>query len=135
MLLRRLNETDLCQVDALDAISCFDVYFFVSDHDEPDAWGIFDGEKLIGYASMGYTDSCGPTIEFDSYHTVDSRILSSVFILEEYRTKGYASQLVSYVLDQYKDVSIYLTILEDDLDQFYAKFGFVPIGYGCMRKV
>ena len=48
--------------------------------------------------------------------------LTSVFILEPYRNKGYASALLQYVIPMYK--ILHLWTFNENLANFYKKFGF-----------
>ncbi len=134
---RRLNESDLKSIRSLDELSGFDVEFFVDGHDEAMAWGLFKGEELIGYTSLGYADCCPLPIEQDEHHTNDSLLLSDIYILQSERGKGRSTVLVETTLKEGNESgeSVYIQPISSGLVPLYKNLGFVPLdeeGY-CMR--
>ena len=128
--IRELNETDIKSVEELDELSGNQVSQWLDCDDY--AWGLFLHDKLIGYCTAGYADDCCNSIENHPLHTNDSILLSDVFILKDYRNKGYASQMIRtaltlrHVNDGY-DETVYLSVLYDSLARLYEPVGFLFI--------
>ena len=126
VLIRSLNREDYDQVKEIDQLSFRDVS---STIDSPEyAWGIFDEDKLAGYCTIGGAEE----IDED-----DSWLLSDVFIKPEYRNQGYAKQLINEVLDNVSQInkeSVFITILDDRLREFYEDIGFEYLEDGLMVK-
>lgn len=122
---RALGEDDREQVELLDEKSGNDVAWGIDS--EEYAWGVFLEKELIGYCTLGGADNdCGYE-DFDEW-TFDSLCLSDVFVKEEHRGKGAASALIEQALDKAnsENESVFLTLLDDRLAEFYEKFGFRP---------
>ena len=52
--------------------------------------------------------------------------IASIYILEEYRGRGFGRKVLEYIFSEYKDNKIYLWVLEANLNAriFYEKCGF-----------
>lgn len=100
---------------------------------EPDessfAWGIFYEDKLIGYCTVGGADCVDDDDDIAQYpgYTTDALILSTVFIVPEYRNIGLGTYFIEKVLKIHEDVPgnlVFLNIEEYRLSYFYKKLGF-----------
>ena len=125
-------------VDMLDEISGNHVYQHILDmmHDSKDiyeesdyAFGIFDGKNLIGYCTIGYADGCPDCVEKYPQYDSASLLLSDVFVVPECRGKGIATKLVDEAIQLKAKAepdakSIFLTVLDPKLGNFYALLGF-----------
>ena len=129
---RVLNEKDSRQVEELDNLSGNNVSFFL---DSENSFGIFLGDKLVGYLSAGYADDCPDEITNDKYWDMDSRLISDVFVIPEYRNKGLISKLFDYVLNQKEitEYGVYLSVVNYGLFYLYEKIGFKQISEWSMR--
>lgn len=113
----------------MDEMSSFDVSQWIQDaidNDEDEccsAYGIKLDDKLIGYCTIGYAYG----VICVNVDNVDSRLLSDVFVLPEYRHNGYGSKMINEVIKLESDCIIhdmYLTYIYDSLQVFYENFGF-----------
>jgi len=129
---RPLCRKDLSQVLAIDAVSGSQINDLAGDYETPDdndsSYGAFLGKKLIGYLSAGGAD----ILEEDLEEKIegDARLISDVFILARYRENGYATKMLNWVLENNEGIienGAYLEILDDDLEEFYNRFGFKMI--------
>lgn len=127
-----LQVSDIKRVQEMDEMSSFYVEQWVQnaiDDGETEcfsAYGIKLGDELIGYCTIGYADGA-LSIDIDHH---DSRLLSDVFILPEYRHNGYGSDMVREVIKLEPDCTyydMYLTYIYDTLQDFYKNIGFVHI--------
>jgi N6-L-threonylcarbamoyladenine synthase len=61
-----------------------------------------------------------------SYNTLD---ITDVFVKEEYRNKGYASELINYLINNNVNVKFMLEVRDDNVNaiKLYKKFGFKEI--------
>lgn len=120
---RALTEEDVKQVAGLDELSGNSVADMLDC--EEYAWGVFAGQELIGYCTIGGAE------EYDDYaeYKFGDLLLSDVFVKEEFRSKGVASALVEEVLSRCvaHNEKVFITILDDNLAEFYKKLGFVTI--------
>lgn len=128
MRVRPLNEKDMEQVEALDEKSGDYVAQWLDCEDY--AYGMFVDDKLIGYCTIGGADDVPDCIEkHRAYSDGHSLLLSDVYILPKYRHKLYGYMMVDNALfirlEKEKGVkSVYLTLLYDELSNFYGKLGF-----------
>lgn len=80
--------------------------------------GAFNRGKLIGVISLGGA-------EF--YANANDAIISDLYVLPEYRNQGVGGKLVEYALAQ-ADIEfggdVYADILDDNLADYYSRFGF-----------
>ena len=95
------------------------------------AWGLFEGDTLVGYCTIGGADELVNEEGF-SYPgaSVDSLLLSDVFVDAEYRGRGYAEFLVDEAVRQATEEAnelVFLTVLDDGLARLYEKCGFEVI--------
>lgn len=122
---RKLNEDDAKQTEFLDELSGNNVCEWLECEDS--GYGIFDNNKLIGYCTLNYADDCGDVIENHPDWTNDSRLLSNVYVLKEYRNQGIGKLLINTVLQKADNNAIFLTVLYPELCEYYKKFGFTEI--------
>lgn len=121
-VVRPLTEKDTESVRRIDFISSNNVSEWL--YSEGYAWGIFLGEELIGYCTIGGADDLEEAEEHPLY-TYESRLLSDVYILATHRHKGYGLKLIKEVLEKtYDGEAAFLTLLYDSLSEFYEKAGF-----------
>lgn len=130
MVIRPLNEEDEIQTAVLDELSGNHVVPWL---DSDLSYGLFFGDRLIGYLTIGYADACTEEIEEHPLHTCDSRLLSDVFLLDEFRGKGLGKILVEHVV-RLSEETVFLYYLEDDLELWYASMNFKKIGDGVMMR-
>lgn len=125
--IRSLNENDRKQVEEIDQFSCRDVASMIDSVDY--AWGVFKNDELIAYCTMGGADELD--VEDGAW------LLSDLYVKEEYRNQGYASQLIDYVIEENvpnHDHSVYLVCLDERLINFYENLGFKHLEDGFMVK-
>ena len=130
---RALTEDDVEQVEVLDSESGNDVACMVDS--EEYAWGIFVGADLVGYCTIGGADDTGHD-EYETW-TNESLCLSDVFVKPEHRCKGYASRLIGEALKHCNPddkESVFITLLDDDLSDFYYSLGFKLLDNGVMVR-
>jgi GNAT superfamily N-acetyltransferase len=120
---RALIEDDCSEVEVLDEFSGNELSDGLGS--EGYVWGVFYDNKLVGYCSIGGAEDYD---EFDGWD-YDDLVLCDVFILEEFRGMGLASELIETVISENTahGEKIFLTILDDHLAEFYEKFGFEVI--------
>lgn len=126
LLVSPLTEAHLEQVVELDELSGNDVEQWLEDNEDY-AWGLFQGDELVGYCTIGGADDCPTMIEDYEGKTDDSLLLSDVYVKPEYRGNGYASQMIQEVLEKRnaeEQELVFLALLDDGLSKFYEKFGF-----------
>lgn len=131
-----LTELHRPQVEYLDTLSYNDVKGWLEDNIDY-AWGIFVGTTLIGYCTIGGAD----VLEFElgeyKEYSSDALLLSDVFIEPKYRRKGHAVQMVNAAIEQRnkeEQASVFLTLLDDDLQHLYKHCGFKNFCEGFMIK-
>lgn len=139
---RPLKKADFSQVVKMDKVSGNALEQWVSDIDANGyndySFGIFTGNKLIGYCSIGYADDCCETIESNPEHKAhdDTYLLSDVFIASEYRGRGYGHKLVKETIESRfqmeEPLPVFLEVMQENLKHFYGKLGFKDIGNLCM---
>lgn len=126
---RPLEMRDAEQIKQIDAEGDFEIYDFIEDMLEEGAqdyaYGVFLGDVLVGYCTIGGADEIEEA-------ECDDELLGDVYVKEEYRSKGYAHKLVEYALSEHSEHSIYADILYDELEAFYADFGFVRKELGLL---
>ena len=137
---RRFKKSDLPDVKNLDDMSGNYVYEFLDGLDEEEfascsGYGIFVNGDLAGYCTLGGGELYD---RFDEYKYGD-RCLSDVFIKEQYRGKHLGSTLVSDAISlelANGNESIFATLLDDSLLEFYSKLGFnfIDINAGVIFK-
>lgn len=134
VILRALTEEDLIQVEVLDEMSYNNVAESL-DADEY-AWGLFLGEELIGYCTLGGADDPQMGYEVFPEWTSESLCLSDVFIKPSYRGEGLAQKLVNEVLETAnpEKQSVFLTLLDNNLSALYEKAGFYLLKEGVMVR-
>ena len=126
---RILTTQDIPAVKILDDLSGNYVEQWLDDDNADFSWGIFLNQNLIGYCTTGCADDCADCIENHPLHTVDSLLLSDVFILAPHRHHGYATLLIKtalelrHISDGY-DETVFLTLLYDNLATLYKPIGF-----------
>ena len=134
VVLRPLTEDDEIQVEVLDEVTGNGVAEMLDAEDY--AWGLFYGEELVGYCTLGGADD--PTMGYDKYPewTGDSLCLSDVFVKEDYRGQGLALKMINEVLEKanLEKASVFITVIDDRLSYLYEKLGFEMIDEGTMVK-
>lgn len=120
---RELTEEDASHAAVLDELSgqelveCLDCEGYV--------WGVFYGDHLAGYCSIGGAE------DYEGFRgwNHDALVLCDVYVSEKYRGKGLASELIETVISENTNhgEKLYITILDDHLAEFYEKFGFKMI--------
>ena len=120
------TEEHLKQVLELDELSGNYVEQWIEDNEDY-AWGLFQGDELVGYCTIGGADDCPEAIEkYDGYQQEDF-LLSDVYIKPEYRRQGYGHQMVQEVLEHVlkeEQQNVFITLLYDGLAKFYEPLGF-----------
>lgn len=131
LIIRPLMETDVNQVRLLDNESTFSVADILDI--KYYSWGIFKDHELVGYCTIGYADCCPPSVELYPGWNVDNLLLSDVFVLQEYRCQGIASNMINSVLSLHPETKnnlIFLTLLDIGLQSLYRNLGFNSIDDG-----
>lgn len=131
-LVRALTFSDKALIERMDKLSGNDVsqwFNDVDDYAEDYAYGIFRGDKMVGYCTIGGADDCGKMIKNHALYSYDALMLSDVYVKPSYRKLGVGTQLVTTVVVNKLytngiDTIIYLTVLYDRLGKFYQKVGF-----------
>ena len=88
-----LTEKDRLATQILDKLSGFFVEQWIEDNTDY-AWRFFINNTLVGYCTTGCADDCPDIIETHPSYTVDSLLISDVFILPEYRHNHFGSQMI-----------------------------------------
>lgn len=141
---RPFRYDDLADVIEMDAESGNCVQQWVKDL-EPDedndySWGIYNGNILMGYCTIGYADDVCSTIENHPLHAEESYLLSDVYMKPDYRHQGYGLKLITETIKgrfaKEETLPVFLQAFYDDLKYFYGKAGFECIldenDYSCM---
>ena len=131
-LVRALSFSDKTLIEQMDELSGNDVSQWFNNEDdyaEEYAYGIFRGDEMIGYCTIGNADDCGEMIESHALYSHDALMLSDVYVKPSCRGLGVGTQLVATVVVNKLytngiDTVIYLTVLYDLLGEFYRKIGF-----------
>lgn len=123
-----LTEKDRLATQILDKLSGFFVEQWIEDNTDY-AWSFFVNNTLIGYCTTGCADDCPDIIETHPSYTVDSLLISNVFILPEYRHNHFGSQMiVEAIHNRWKSDgernSVFLQAISESVMQFYEKNGF-----------
>ena len=134
---RGFREEDYEAVSELDDLSgnmLADSYYGCLNPGDTSAygWGLFLDDKLIGCCSIGWADDVGEPISNHPHYndSCDQLLLSDVFILPEYRNKGFGLYMIGEALKEKWEIEgkeatyAYLTLLYDELGYFYHKLGF-----------
>lgn len=134
ILVKALTEMDKKSVTVLDELSGNAVEMTLES--ENYAWGIFVDGILVGYCTIGGAED--PTFGYTVYKewTPNALLLGDVFIHKEYRNNGYASRMIKEVLEKANTTgnAVFLTLLDDNLVELYAKIGFKYLDDGDMVK-
>ena len=130
-VVRPLTFADYESAKELDVLSENNVSQVVKDlegcEENDYSWGIFLGETLIGYCTLGYADAMEDVLMLHPMYSDDALLLSDVFIKKEYRKNGYALLLVKTVIERRQEEEnepVFLALLDDALSYFYEKLGF-----------
>lgn len=82
--IRPFKKSDFVMVEAMDERSGNDVAQWVNDLEDGDSndysWGVFLEEELIGYCTIGYADDLGDRVRTYPGYSIDSLILSDVYV-------------------------------------------------------
>ena len=119
---KMLRKDSLACIKKLDDISDFcDAQWLEENEDADNCFGIFFGEELIGYCTLGYASGV-----IDIEMKCDDVLLSDVYIKEEWRHMGFGSKLIREVTEGLNN-DCYLTYLSDELEEFYLSLEFVKV--------
>lgn len=92
------------------------------------SWGIYSGNILIGYCTIGYADDVCHTIAIHPLHNHESYLLSDVYITPEYRGCGFGLKLITEAIKgrfvREEPRPVFLELMYDRLKYFYQKAGF-----------
>lgn len=131
LVTRNFTDDDRPQIRGIDDLSGD----YVEEWIESDgSFGIFNDEELVGYLTLGYADDCGPVIENHPAHTIDSCMLSNVYVRKEFRGMGLGQRMIDEAINVV-DETVYLSFIHDKLQSFYEKLGFELIEDYHMVKV
>lgn len=136
LVVKPLSEEHRLEVEEIDDASGDYVSQWLEDNEDY-AWGLFEGETLVGYCTIGYADDCCEKIEGYRGYTHDSLLLSDVFVLPDYRGHGYGSFLINEAVKLRTENDkqlVFLTVMYDRLSHFYEPIGFSSIGDGVMVR-
>lgn len=129
---RILTQYDFKQVSQLDELSDFVVSKYLDCGNY--AYGIFFGNSLIGYVTIGGADCLGSCeITKDCDYSNNAFLLSDMFILKQYRRLECGTSLIRFALkENWKANGNYPVYLqpysgEDGCVEFYKNLGFKPI--------
>lgn len=129
---RSLNADDTKQIKLIDELSGNGVANMADCKDY--AWGLFKGDNLIAYCTIGGADDTD--MGYDEYPewTDESKLLSDVFVREEYRRQGYALKMLNEVLKEAnpEKQAVFITLINNNLSRLYEKLGFRLIDDGTM---
>lgn len=119
---RGLDEQDRDQVEAMDEMSgnCLGQWLDCEEY----GWGLFLDEELIGYCSVGGADDCAGMISDHALYDTEAYILSDVYVKRDCRGRGLGTMMVNSVLEKFDDMPVFLTVLYDQLEDFYKHCGF-----------
>lgn len=131
LLVRPLTVHDLKQVEVMDEMSGNGVSQWVCDLAEGElndySWGMFFGDEMIGYCTIGGADDVCDEIEEYPGYNYNSLLLSDVYIKPEYRGNGYGLKMVDEAIKKRTENEkelVFITLLHDGLSRFYEKIGF-----------
>lgn len=134
-VVKPLTSKDLKNVEMLDAMSGFELEQWIEATEEDDfpfAWGIFDGDVLAGYCSIGYADDTCSEIEEQPLYDSDSLLLSDVYVVPNYRHQGLAEKMVKTAIKKRWELDgaekpVFLVCVSDRVAALYEKIGFTKI--------
>ena len=141
MEVRALKYDDLEQVIEMDEVSGFCLEQWVkaleNEDDNDYSYGIFDGDRLVGYCTIGIADDAVSIIENDPDYVSDhSLMLSDVYIDADYRHRMVGLQLLAEALNmRVEDETVYLEMRYNKLYDFYRKVGFEPVKSHVLKRV
>lgn len=136
LLTRPLTVKDIDQVKICDDTSGFYVEPWLEDNIDF-AWGIFNGDELIGYCTIGYAEDCCEIIEKYPGWTYDSLYLSDVFIKPEMRSNGYGLRMLEEAIEKRTKAEkelVFLQASSKELEYFYERAGFQSVSGLVMVK-
>lgn len=102
----------------------------IGDEESDYAFGLFDGDTLIGYCTIGGADDVPDIIENHPAKTPYSLLLSDLYIKPDYRHKRLGVTLcLNAIATAFENEpaadSLFITLLYDRLASFYEIIGFV----------
>ena len=112
---------DLNRDEFLDAVSDDAEYYI----------GAFDDDEIVGVISLGGAD--GVIDEAAD----DDALLSDLYVIPQARNAGIGGMLVARGLSEAKDqgyLGMYACILDDNLVQYYRRFGFTQVYPGLLYR-
>lgn len=129
-------KTNSSNKDFINLVEKLDKDLALRDGDEHSFYAQFNGISVIKYAIVLYFEglpvACGAIKEYDN----DSMEVKRMYVLEEYRNKGFATQVLNALEDWSKTLNYKYLLLETGLKQpeairLYEKNGFSVIpNYG-----
>lgn len=134
-VVKPLTSKDLKSTELLDEMSGFELQQWVEtteENDDPFAWGIFEGDILAGYCSIGYADDTCSEIEEHPLYDSDSLLLSDVYVVPNYRHQGLADKMVKAAIKKRWELDgtekpVFLVCIADRVAALYEKIGFTRI--------
>lgn len=134
-VVKPLTSKNLESAKLLDEMSGFELQQWVEtteEDDDPFAWGIFEGDILAGYCSIGYADDTCSEIEEQPLHDSDSLMLSDVYVVPNYRHQGLAEKMVKTAIQKRWELDgtekpVFLVCVSDRVAALYEKIGFTRI--------
>jgi len=133
---RPLKEQDGSAAQKMDSQSGYNISPML-DGNEDYAWGVFKGEMLVGYCTIGYAEDTYEGVVLHPAYTNESLLLSDVYVSPEHREEGCASYLVSQAIKRRTENDkelVLLTVLDEKLASFYKRLGFVQLADGVMLR-
>jgi len=117
------NEKIIAHLDNLSGNYVLDNFGVDSDC----IWGISVKNRVIGYCTLAYAEGVIPNVGYNDL------LLSDVYILPEFRGRGYITQFLKLVIKQV-NAPIYAEILHPQLVRVYHPLGFRLISNGLLYR-
>ena len=130
LIVKPIKKEDIPSVRFIDNHGEFDVLPLIKDtlennEKQYDVYGAFVNNILVGYCSI-----CGAeTLEFEHEIPVEfeDQLLGDIFILEPFRHMGYGTNMVTALLELYKNHDIFVVLTNNTTKDYYQKFGFETV--------
>lgn len=79
------------------------------DHDWTHLFVVRDGEKIVGFAILRYSNYDQHYTGFDEYYYI-----SSIVLLKEYQGQGIGTELLKMILEMVTDLPVVASVREDN---------------------